>query len=101
MTVTAEQVLKRIAQCANAMSFQSGEPGVPLAGHTLSFLAANPDQIERFMDEGNELWIDGTIDFTNGCLSYKCIDGNIRTGQQVLKEQADRGREILKKNGII
>lgn len=80
--VSAEQLLKQIAECCNAMSIQSGEPGVDIAGHTLSFLAANPEHIDRYMLEGNGLWIDGTITFFNGCLSYMCEDGIIRTAQQ-------------------
>lgn len=61
MSNTPEALIRTIAECCHAMAFQSGEPGVDLAGHTLSFLAAHPEHIERYMLEGNELWVDGTI----------------------------------------
>lgn len=80
---TAEELIQKVTECAAAMSFQAGEPGVEIAGQTLSFLAANPEHISRFMDEGNELWIDGTIDVSHGCLSYRCMDNKIRTSADV------------------
>lgn len=80
---TPEQVIGRLAECASAIASQSGEPGIEIAGQTLSFLAANPEHIDRFMAEGNELWIDGTINVQHGCLSYRCIDNKIRTSSEV------------------
>lgn len=80
---TPEQVVARVAECAHAMAFQCGEPGVEIAGQTISFLATHPEHIDRFMDEGNELWIDGTITHTGGCLSFRCIDDKIRSAAEV------------------
>jgi hypothetical protein len=79
----AHDLLRRIAECSHAMSVQSGEPAVDMAGHTLSFLAAHPEHIERYMAEGNELWLDGTITFHGGCLSYRANDGQIRMPQEI------------------
>lgn len=78
MEYTAAQILNKISICCEAMAWQAGEPAVDLAGHTLSFLAAHPEHIERYMRHGNELWLDGTITFEGGCLTYRANDGQIR-----------------------
>lgn len=71
-------LISRIAECANAMGLQSGEPAIEIAGQVVSHLAAHPEHVDRFIEEGNELWIDGTISFNSGCLSYMCGDGLVR-----------------------
>lgn len=76
-------LVKVIAENSHNWSMKTGMPGIEVAGHVLSFLSANPDQIERYISEGNELFIDGTITFFNGCLSFACVDGKVRTADQV------------------
>lgn len=83
-------LLKRIAECCEAMAFQSGGSGVDLAGHTLSHLASNPEHIPRYMLEGNELWIDGTITYFKGSLSFVCVDGVTRTASEVRRMKGDQ-----------
>jgi hypothetical protein len=74
---TAAAIVARIAQCAADLGWQAGEPAVELAGQMISVLAANPEQIERFMTDGGELWIDGTFNGENGSLTYRTMDGRI------------------------
>ena len=78
-----EKLIRKIAECCHAMAWQAGGAGVDLAGHTLSFLAANPEHIDRYMIEGNALWIDGTITFEGGCLTYIANDGQIRNPKEI------------------
>jgi len=74
---TAEEFIKKCAQVANAVGIQANIGGMELAGQIVSVLAANPEHIDRFMREGAELMIDGTLDAKNGCLTYLAINGNI------------------------
>lgn len=79
----AHEILNKIAECSHALGLHTNEPGVDMAGHTLSFLAAHPEHIDRYMEEGNGLWLDKTITFEGGCLSYRANDGEIRTPNQI------------------
>lgn len=60
---------------ANAMSWSSGEPGLEIAGTTVSVCATDPAFAARFAKHGNEAIIDserGVYDaMMNGCLSYR------------------------------
>lgn len=87
---TAHGLIKKIAECCYAMGFQANEPAVNLAGFTMSFLVAHPEHIERYMIEGNELWIDGTITFEGGCLSYRANDGEIRMPSEIRSAKHDQ-----------
>jgi hypothetical protein len=75
--ITAEAIINRIAECAAALGNSTGEPAVELAGQMISVLAVNPQHIERFMAEGNELWLDGTFDVANSSLTYRTMDDRI------------------------
>ena len=79
------ELITKIAGCCAGMAFQAGEPAVDLAGHTLSFLVAHPEHIPRYMREGNALWIDGTITFDGGCLTYRANDGDIHHPRDIRK----------------
>lgn len=70
-------VVKRIAEVASAVGFQAGVGASETAGLIVSVLAANPEQIDRFMAEGSELFIDGTMRAENGCLSHRAMNGQI------------------------
>lgn len=71
------ELVERIAQVANAVGWQADEPAMELAGKIVSVLAANPEQIERFMSGGAELFLDGTFNAENGCLTYRSMGGEI------------------------
>lgn len=81
--IEGHALITKIAECCAAMAWQSGEPAIDAAGFTLSFLVAHPEHIERYMREGNELWIDGTITFQGGCLSYRARDGEVRMPSEI------------------
>ncbi|MDX0623023.1 hypothetical protein GOD54_24315 [Sinorhizobium medicae] len=70
-------LVEKIAQVANAVGWQAGEPAMELAGQIVSVLAANPKHIERFMSEGAELFLDGTFNAENDCLTYRSRGGDV------------------------
>ncbi|MDQ0996925.1 hypothetical protein QFZ34_002107 [Phyllobacterium ifriqiyense] len=70
-------IITKIAQIATAVGWQANEPAMELAGQIVSVLAANPEQIDRFMAEGTELFLDGTLNCENGSLTYRAISGSI------------------------
>lgn len=88
--ISAKQIIDRIAEVATAVGFQAGEGAMEIAGQIVSALHANPELIERFMAEGDELFIDGSLDTARGSLTYRAINGAIvspatlrqRRGQQ-------------------
>ncbi|WP_426235772.1 hypothetical protein [Pararhizobium sp. DWP1-1-3] len=74
---SAEAMIAKIAQVATAVGFQSGEPAMEIAGMIVSSLAANPENIDRFMAEGTELLLNGAVGFENGSLTYRANNGSI------------------------
>lgn len=88
--VLAIDFLRKVAQVANNVSIAAGVGGMELAGQIISVLYANPEHIERFMVEGGELFIDGTLDPKNGCLTYMAESGRI-TDPSVLR--VERGQQ--------
>ncbi|MCA1490144.1 hypothetical protein I6F11_04320 [Ensifer sp. NBAIM29] len=78
--------MEKIAQVANAVGFQAGEPAMELAGQVVSVLAANPEHIARFMSEGTGLFLDGTLNPENGSLTFRSIGGDI-LHPSVLRQQ--------------
>lgn len=75
--VEAPKVVQCIAEVAAAVGWQANVGASETAGLIVSVLAANPEQIGRFMEEGSELFIDGTMRAENGCLSHRAINGQI------------------------
>lgn len=69
--------VKRISDVASAVAAQAGVGASETAGLIVSVLAANPEQTERFMAEGSELFIDGTIRPENGCLTHMAMNGQV------------------------
>ncbi|HEV7251468.1 MAG TPA: hypothetical protein VGN93_31205 [Shinella sp.] len=82
----AKIIIRRIADVASGVAFQAGEPAMELAGHIVSVLAANPEHIDRFMLEGPELFIDGTMKPENGCLPYRAVNGAIVSPAELRKK---------------
>lgn len=74
---TERATVKRIAQVASEVAAQAGVGASETAGLIVSVLAANPEQTERFMSEGSELFIDGTIRPENGCLTHMAMNGQV------------------------
>lgn len=74
---TERATVKRIAQVASEVAAQAGVGASETAGLIVSVLAANPEQTERFMAEGSELFIDGTIRPENGCLTHMAMNGQV------------------------
>lgn len=83
---SAADVVAKIAQVATAVGLQANEPAMEMAGQIVSVLAANPEHIDRFMAEGSELFLDGTLNHENGSLTYRAINGSILS-PSVLREK--------------
>lgn len=67
--------IKKIAEVASAVGFQAGVPATDIAGQLVSFLYVHPEHVERFMREGAELFIDGTIQPEWCGLTYRTGSG--------------------------
>jgi hypothetical protein len=85
VTHSAEDFIKHCARVAEAVGWQAGVGASETAGHIVSVLAAHPEHLERFMTEGSELFIDGTMRPENGSLNYLARNGEI-TSPRVLRE---------------
>ncbi len=87
---TERATVKRIAQVASEVAAQAGVGASETAGLIVSVLAANPEQTERFMAEGSELFIDGTIRPENGCLTHMAMNGQVvsPTRLRMMKSQS-------------
>lgn len=73
----AAALISKIAQVSTAVGFHAGEPAMEIAGQIVSVLATNPEHIDRFMAEGQELLLDGTLNHENGSLTYRSMGGDI------------------------
>ncbi len=75
------EAINKLAEVASAVAFQAGEPANGIAGLILSGIATKPALIERFMAEGSELIIDGTLIPTfagiQGTITYRALNGEI------------------------
>jgi hypothetical protein len=68
--------VRQVAQSAHAISLQAGVGGMETAGAIISYLAAHPEHIATFMENGSTIdlpddWIDG------GCLTWHAANGKI------------------------
>lgn len=87
---TPEQVIAIIADCANVIGWQAGEPGMEIAGGIVSFLAAHPQHIARFMAEPSAVISDGTFDPHTGGLTWRTTTGEIINREIFAQRMADR-----------
>lgn|GEM_PF-3007486 len=85
-TPAVNNFVRRVAEVTTAVGFQAGEPAMELAGQIVSVLAAHPEQTDRFIANGSELFIDGTLNHENGSLTYRAMNGDI-LHPSVLREQ--------------
>lgn len=72
-----QAVINRVAEVSTAVGWQAGVPASEIAGLIVSFVYANPEHLERFMAEGSELFVDGTIRPDHGSLTYRSASGEI------------------------
>lgn len=86
------EAIKKIAEVASAVGFQAGVPAADVAGQLVSFLYANPEHVERFMREGTELFVDGTIQPEWGSLTYRAGNGEILSPAD-LRDRKDMVRQ--------
>lgn len=77
MSTEAIETIRKIASVSVAVGFQAGVPASDVAGLIVSFLYANPEHVERFMREGSELFVDGTIRPASGGLNYRAANGDV------------------------
>lgn len=80
---TGWDLLAKIAAVAEAVAWQAGVGAAETAGMIVSHLYEDPRLIERFMAEGTELLIDGTISPGGGRLSFYGADGVVRTPEEL------------------
>ena len=73
----AQAMVRKIASVSVAVGIQAGIPGSDVAGMIVSFLYANPEHIDRFLIEGSELFVDGTIRPELGSLTYMAENGQV------------------------
>lgn len=85
--ITAEAFIKRVVEVSNVTGMMAGVGAMELAGQIVSGLAANPEHLQRFMDEGSELLIDGTLSPENGCLTFWAMNGNLNTPANLRKQK--------------
>lgn len=81
--LTPRQVIERIAQVADSVSWQAGVGGMEIAGTIISVLAKHPDMIEAFMRDGAGAMIDGDYGLERGCLTFHRKDGTVTTPSQL------------------
>lgn len=82
-SVTPEQVIEHIAKVARAVGWQAGVGASETAGMIVSCLAAKPELVQRFLDEGSGLLVSGEIAPENGCLTFHRIDGDVTTPDEL------------------
>lgn len=76
-TTTAEKIIAQIASIARNVGWGAGEPAMEIAGGIVSWLSARPDQIDRFMTEGGDMFVNGEINATDGDLTWLSTDGRM------------------------
>lgn len=84
---TAKEFLDKVAEVSAAVGWQAGVGAVETAGQIISCLYVNPGELERFMTEGSELILDGTVSAQNGSLTYYAGDGRVVSPSQLRKNK--------------
>lgn len=83
MNEAVRKFVEHVAMVSQAVGFQAGVGASETAGMIISCLAIRPDLIDRFMDEGAGLIVDGEIDASKGYLTFYNIKGDVTTPQQL------------------
>lgn len=76
-TPAVNNFIAEAAKLATDVGWQAGKPASELVGQIISVLAAHPDHTDRFLEEGGEVFIDGTFDTAHGSLTYRSQGGDI------------------------
>lgn len=76
--------IDHLARVATAIGAQANVGAMELAGQIVSILHANPEYIDRFMREGTELMVDGTLAHVEtGSLTYHSMKGEVLSPRQL------------------
>lgn len=99
---TPVQTIAKIADCARVIGWQAGEPGMEIAGGIVSFLAAHPQHIDRFLKEPSAVMTDGTFDPHTGGLTWRAANGEMMDAETFaqrvrLKPQSGGGSEMAER----
>lgn len=84
---SALEFLNRVAEVSAAFADAAGVGGVETAGQIISCLAASPENLDRFMVDGAELILDGTIGIGLGGLSWHAADGRVVSPSEYRKRR--------------
>lgn len=87
---TPQRLIAVLADIARTVGWQAGESGCDIAGGIVSWLAANPDQIDSFLTQGGEMMIDGTIKPEAGLLTWRAVSGEIMNRDLYQQRIAER-----------
>lgn len=92
------KLIARIAEVAEAVGWQAGVGASETAGMIVSCLAARPELIGRFMDEGANLIIEGEIDTAKGWLTFHNRSGRVTTPKElrISRQVRDLGRDATR-----
>jgi hypothetical protein len=98
-TDTPRQTIAKIADCARVIGWQAGEPGMEIAGGIVSFLAAHPQHIDRFLKEPSAVMTDGMFNPHTGGLTWRATNGEMMNAETFaqrlrLKPRSRSGSEI-------
>lgn len=85
LPITALAFIEKAAEVSAAVGWQAGVGAMELAGQIVSGLRANPELLPRFMIEGAELFIDGSLAVENGCLTYMSISAGVQSPADLRK----------------
>lgn len=96
--LTPQAVIQRIAEAADAVSFQAGVGGMETAGMIVSILAKHPDKIDGFLREGVGFLLDADLfSAEHGCLNFHNQIGGISTPKDA--RLARQARRLLRQAG--
>lgn len=91
-------VIPNLAIEAHRIAFHAGVGGCETAGMIISFLAANPDRIDTFLEHG---WLEavGHRDpWADGCLTFYRRDGVIGTPNDLKVARMAKALALLRRN---
>lgn len=90
-----EAVVQRIAQVAEAVSWQAGIGGMEFAGQLVSVFAKHPEMIAPFLEGGSGFLLENEIGAELGCLTFYNQAGEITTPETLARARTAR-RMLLK-----
>lgn len=88
--ISAIDFIKKAAEVSTAVGWQAGVGAMELAGQIVLVLYANPENLPRFMAEGTELFIDGTLHPKNGSLTYMSIGNGVQSPAILRSERSEQ-----------